>query len=124
MENLISEGSKDKPRIHFDKKSGILSIGGSSLPENVLETYTPVLEWIKKYSEDPNPETRIDFTFEYLNTASSHMVMQIVKKCLDIQPKCSSFRINWYYAPGDSDIKDFGEELKEILHQSINIAQV
>jgi len=51
------------------------------------------------------------------------MVMQIVRKCLDIEPRCSKFRINWYYSPGDIDIRDFGEELIELVHHPINIIQ-
>ncbi len=121
MEKLVSEGSKDRPVINFDKESGILFLGGSSLPENVLEVYKPVLKWLNTYIADPNPVTTIDFFFEYLNTASSRMIMQILHKCLELGKTCEHLEINWHYVAGDVDMRDFGQELVELTNFPINI---
>jgi hypothetical protein len=121
MEKLVSEGSKDRPVINFDKESGILFLGGSSLPENVLEVYKPVLKWLNTYIADPNPITTIDFFFEYLNTASSRMIMQILQKCLELNKICEHLEINWRYIAGDVDMRDFGQELMELTNFPINI---
>ncbi len=47
MENLIIEGSKTKAYINFNKDSGLLEIGGESYPENALEFFKPVYDWLK-----------------------------------------------------------------------------
>jgi len=121
MEKFVSEGSKDKPVINFDKERGVLFLGGSSLPENVLDVYKPILNWLDKYIPNPNPNTTIEFFFEYLNTASSHMIMQILRKCMLLRTGCEKLVINWYYTAGDLDMRDFGQELLELTNYSINI---
>lgn len=121
MENLIAEGSKDKPKINFNKDKGNLYIGGSSLPENVLEVYAPILEWLDNYILQPNPNTKIEFFFEYLNTASSQMIMRVLEKCLELKERCDTLTINWCYTAGDFDMRDFGHELTELTSYPINI---
>jgi hypothetical protein len=121
MDNLVFEGSNDKPALNLDKKKGILFLGGSSLPENVLEFYNPVLDWLDRYIDDPNPITKIDFFFEYLNTASSQMIMRIFKKTVELNNVCRNLTINWYYPTGDLDMLQFGQELSEITNYPINI---
>lgn len=121
MEKLVAEGSKDKPTVNFDKEKGYLYIGGSSLPENVLEVYAPILEWIDQYIDEPNPVTKIEFFFEYLNTASSQMIMRILEKCIELKSRCNTLVINWCYTAGDLDMRDFGHELIELTNYPINI---
>jgi hypothetical protein len=121
MEKLVIEGSKDKPSITLDKDKGYLYIGGSSLPENVLDVYNPILEWIDQYLAEPNPDTKIEFYFEYLNTASSQMIMRIIEKCLELKSLCESLSITWYYTTGDLDMRDFGHELVELTNYPINV---
>ena len=121
MDKLSSAGSNDTPIINFDPDSGMLFIGGSSLPENVLEVFQPVSDWLTEYIKDPKPETEIEFAFEYLNTASSHMVMQIMEKILALKEKCKKLTINWFYDAGDQDMRDFGEELSELTRLKINL---
>ena len=124
MEKLLLEGSNDKPKVNLDREKGYLFIGGSSLPENVLEVYVPILEWMNQYIIDPNPDTKIDFCFEYLNTASSQMIMRILEKCLELKSQCNTLNINWYYTAGDIDMRDFGQEMAEITNYPINIITI
>lgn len=121
MEKLILEGSNDKPTVNLDKENGYLFIGGSSLPENVLEVYVPIIEWINQYIIEPNPNTEIEFYFEYLNTASSQMIMRILEKCLELKPQCDTLSIKWCYTAGDLDMRDFGQEMAELTNYPINI---
>ncbi len=121
MEKLILEGSNDKPKVNLDKDKGYLFIGGSSLPENVLEVYIPIIEWMNQYIIDPNPNTIIEFYFEYLNTASSQMIMRILEKCLELKSQCDTLSINWCYSAGDIDMRDFGQEMAELTNYPINI---
>ena len=78
MEKFVREETEDTPEIVFDPESGIFKISKISVPENALEFYAPVLEWIKQYAEEPNIQTKFDFDLEYVNTASSKQVIQII----------------------------------------------
>jgi hypothetical protein len=121
MENLVSAGSSDLPVFNLNRETGILYLGGSSLPENVLEVYKPVLNWLDNYIADPNPITKIEFFFEYLNTSSSHMIMRILEKIIALKNLCNELTINWYYLTGDLDMYHFGNELTEMSSFPIHI---
>jgi hypothetical protein len=121
MEKYIQEGSNDKPIIILDPEQGSIFIGGSSLPENVLEVYNPILCWFDSYSQQSQPNTKIDFFFEYLNTASSHMVMRIFDKIKLLREACPNISVNWHYLKGDHDMYDFGNELEEMVDFPVKI---
>jgi len=44
MKDLAIPASKNSPNIQYDKKKGILSIKGVCHPENVKDTFVPVLK--------------------------------------------------------------------------------
>ena len=71
MSNLIIQGTEAIPTVKFYEDKGELKIEGSSLPENVLEVYEPILDWLRNYSNAPKKKTIVEFFFDYLNTASS-----------------------------------------------------
>jgi hypothetical protein len=121
MDKLVFEGSNDRPAFQLDKEKGIIYFGGSSLPENVLEVYNPVLIWLDEYIANPNPATKVEFFFEYLNTASSHMIMRVFHKITELKNVCEKLTIHWYYPTGDLDMRHFGEELAEITNYPVQI---
>jgi hypothetical protein len=123
MEKLVSEGSNDTPEINLDHNTGELYIGGSSLPENVMEVYQPVLDWIEKYSTNPKPVTFISFFFEYLNTSSSHMIMRILEQVIKLNKVCDELIINWYYPTSDLEMLHFGQELADLTNFPIHIME-
>jgi len=121
MKKYIQEGSKDEPIIILDPEEGSVFIGGSSLPENVLDIYNPILSWFEKYAQHPQCQTKIDFFFEYLNTASSHMIMRIFDKIRSIKDTCPDISVSWHYVKGDHDMRDFGIELAEVVDFPVKI---
>ena len=46
MENLTLEGTPKTPTVSFSKDAGVLEIKGRSIPENSIEFYKPLLDWI------------------------------------------------------------------------------
>lgn len=121
MKKYIQEGSNDKPIVILDSEQGSIFIGGSSIPENVFDVFNPILEWIDSYTESPNPSTKIDFFFEYVNTASSHMIMRIFDKIKTLNTSCQKLQVNWHYLKGDHDMRDFGKELADMVDYQVKI---
>lgn len=122
MRRLILKGSYDKPKVRFDKQRGVIKMEGSSLPENVLEVYDPVLSWLKRYSKSPNEKTNVEFFFEYVNTASLHMISRAVDIISNIKGS-KELIVNWYYYAGDYDIRDLGSELFEETGIKYNLVE-
>ena len=101
------------PNINLNASEGKIEIRGNSMPENARSFYTPVIEWIKKYSESPNSTTEIIFQMYLLNTSSTKLFNEIFKIINEIvESGKSSVNIIWYYAYGDEDIQEIGVDFK------------
>lgn len=111
MESLRISKTDDTPEIIFDKAKGKFEISGRSLPEDSVEFYSPVFQWLELYSKDPNPTTEFVFKLEYVNTASSKMVQDI----LTALEKIRGTKVVWYFNDEDEDMEEMGLELAEIV---------
>jgi hypothetical protein len=60
MENLTLEGSAKTPTVSFDSDNGVLELKGRSIPENSIEFYKPLNDWIDSYATSPKPNTIVD----------------------------------------------------------------
>lgn len=110
MKSLHLKGTEDMPEVHFEPSSGSLIMSGTSLPENVLEFFYPIIWSIEEYKHKCAKVTNVEFNFEYLNTASSHMISKIIAAIYDLRGK-SQVHINWFYAKDDLEMKELGEDL-------------
>lgn len=113
MKPLIIEGTTDTPYVCFDKENNIFEISGISLPANVLEFYKIVFDWIDEYLSDPNKETHLKFRFEYLNSASTKIVLNIIQKFEVLINKGYDVCVTWYYHRGDYEMKEMGEDFAD-----------
>ncbi|HEY3403761.1 MAG TPA: DUF1987 domain-containing protein [Ohtaekwangia sp.] len=106
---LNIESSDDTPKIQLDKSAGIFEISGRSLPEDAVGFYEPVIEWINAYANDPHPSTDFAFKLDYFNTASSKLILDILK----LLAKIKGMRILWYSQEDDEEVASAGEEFSE-----------
>jgi hypothetical protein len=110
---LVNETSKT-PRVDF-RKDGKIKLEGSSLPDNSIEFYKPLLDWVEKYSEDPAILTEFNVKFKYFNTHSSKCILDILKKIEFIYRSKNSVIVNWYYNENDEDMLEAGEDFESII---------
>lgn len=111
MEILKLEGTADTPTIILDKANGIFEISGRSLPEDSVEFYKPVLEWIANYAKAPNDCTFFSFKLEYFNTSSSKLILDVLSALEGIE----GIRIDWCYQEEDEDMEEAGKEFSELV---------
>ncbi|MEO7080486.1 MAG: DUF1987 domain-containing protein, partial [Flavobacteriales bacterium] len=71
MTNILLDGSPKTPTVHFDGDTGVLELRGRSIPENSIEFYKPLIDWIDQYARNPRPQTQLRVQLEYFNTSSS-----------------------------------------------------
>src|SRR5271154_1250089 len=100
METLNLESTQNTPKVILDKGRGVFEITGSSLPDHAAEFYRPVLTWIKKYGASPNPSTELVFKLEYVNTASSKLILDVLALLKDIK----GAKIIWCFLEDDEDM--------------------
>ena len=123
MRNLRIKGTEDLPSVEFSE-TGKLFMGGASLPENPKEFFDPIMDWIEEYKNKVSTSTQIEFSFNYLNTASTYMMARIVGSLRDIKKSLSKVNVTWYYEPGDLDMKELGSELLEFSDVEFSIVEI
>jgi len=122
MEPYIREATADTPKILLDSKNNKFEISKMSLPEDAIEFYTPILNWLEKYKEQPNTETTFDFMLEYFNTASSKQVIQMLLLLQEIAKK-SKVTVRWFYKAIDEDMQSIGEEYSQIINVTFELVE-
>ena len=110
MRVLIIEGTDETPAVRLDKEKAIFEITGRSLPEDTVDFYRPIIDWILEYRAKPNPETEFVFKLDYMNTSSSKLVQDL----LHTLELVKGSRIVWYYMEDDEDMEAMGQEYSEL----------
>lgn len=124
MDKFELKATAKTPEILFDPEKNSFVISGRSIPENSIEFYRPVNEWIEKYGEQPNPNTKLEIKLEYFNTSSSKCLVEIFRRFEKIHLNGSNIEIQWFYEEEDEDMMESGEDFKEIVKVPIKMIEV
>jgi SiaC family regulatory phosphoprotein len=124
METISIEGTPKTPTITFDINKGFLEIKGRSIPENSIEFYKPLVDWLEKYATKPQSATEVNIQLEYFNTSSSKCILDVFKKLEGINKGGSQVTINWYYEEDDEDMLEAGEDYQAIINVPFKMIQV
>lgn len=122
MQVLNIKAREETPEVILNKEDGIFSIKGKSFPEDPFFFYNPILEWVKKYAENPNDKTELYFAITYFNTSSSKIILEIMK-CFEIikKEKNKEVLINWICYSEDEEMIESGEIYAERIDIPLNI---
>lgn len=116
LENLKIEKAKDTFEISCEYETGIIEICGTSYPENAMEFFEPVLDWIEEYfNNSEKKEIILNMKVNYLNSSTTKCILDIFEEVENFVKKGNSGIINWYYKKNDKIIKNSGEEFLEDL---------
>ena len=121
MKDLSLEGSAKTPTIDF-KSEGQLLIKGRSIPENSIEFYKPLIDWITEYSDNPKGKTLVNIQLEYFNTSSSKCILDVFKKLESITD--TEVSIKWFYEEDDEDMLEAGEDYEAIIDLKFEMIEV
>ncbi len=110
MEDIKIAPTQKTPSISFST-NGNLELKGRSIPENSLEFYKPLIDWLDKYSETANTETNVHVQLEYFNTSSSKCLLDLFKRLENL----NKVVIHWYYEQDDEDMLEAGEDYEAIV---------
>ncbi|MFW5793138.1 MAG: DUF1987 domain-containing protein [Bacteroidota bacterium] len=111
MKDLIIEATKYTPKIEFLAGTGKLTLSGSSYPENSVEFYQPVIDWINEYIETQKTPMEFNFKITYFNTSTSKCFLIILEILESFYKKGGDVIVKWHFQKDDDDILESGEEL-------------
>lgn len=121
MDSLRIEATKQTPLVKFDAETGVLELKGRSTPENPVEYYKPITEWLEKYAANAKPKTSFHVQLEYFNTSSSKCLLDVMKKLANLHKAGHDVEFNWWYEDDDEDMKETGEDYQDVLGIPFNI---
>lgn len=124
MEKLILEGSAKTPSINFDGDNGVMELRGRSIPENSIDFYKPLNEWIESYGSSPKPNTVVDVKLEYFNTSSSKCILDLFKQLEKLNSMNTVVSVNWYFEEDDEDMEEAGEDYDAIIDLPFKMIEV
>jgi len=126
MEKVSIKATSKTPKVEFDADSGVLEITGRSIPENSVDFYKPILEWLDNYEDfaKNNKETVFKFKLEYFNTSSSKCILDIFRRLEKFHNNGVTVVIKWYYDQDDEDMHESGEDFKEIMDIPVKLVEV
>lgn len=124
MDTISIEGTPKTPTINFDMGKGFLEIKGRSIPENSIEFYKPLVDFLEKYAAKPQLSTKVNIQLEYFNTSSSKCILDVFKKLEAIHKSGNEIVINWYYEADDEDMLEAGEDYQAIINVPFKMMEV
>ena len=124
MNNIKMEGTAKTPDLSFDANTGVFDIKGRSIPENSVEFYKPILEWIDEYTKQTQPKTIVNIHLEYFNTSSSKCILDLLKKFEIIAKNGNDIVIRWQYEEDDEDMLEAGQDYQSIIKVPFEMVEV
>lgn len=121
MEDIQIEGTPKTPSVKFTSGEGSLEIKGRSIPENSIEFYKPLMDWIEQYATAPQKKTEVNIQLEYFNTSSSKCILDLFKKLEVINEQIVT---NWYYEEDDEDMLEAGEDYDAIINIPFKMIEI
>lgn len=111
MTDLFIEQTGKTPEIDF-KTTGEFKILGNSYPENVLEFYQPVINWLDKFLRTNTESIYLNVDLKYINTTSIKSILNVIIKIRTLSK--STVKVAWLYEIEDEDMLEAGEDLQKL----------
>jgi hypothetical protein len=115
LEILTSNETDKTPNVSLDSTTGVLEIGGVSIPEDTLAFYEPIFKWLDNYLEKPAGSTVLTVEMKFFNTSSSKCLYTIFRKLETLHQKGRSVKIKWCYKLEDTDMYESGQDFKNLV---------
>lgn len=131
MENLYIDPTEITPRVIFDIKNQKFELIGISRPEDVVAFYESIIFKLEKYidqilkNEDTiqNINFNLVFDLNYINSASSKYILQVLGLFKKILVKGAKVTCTWYYEDSEDQILEDGEDLSEVIRIDFNFLE-
>lgn len=123
-EQYVIKATRESPGLDFSSSTGTLKITGRSLPENSFEFYTPAVQWLKAYIQQPALKTNLEIFLEYLNSGSLKQLFRIMYLLEDLIELGADATITWKYEKNDELMLEKGKEFQQFLIIPIVLVEI
>jgi len=125
MNSLKIESTAITPEVNFDIDNNTLTLLKVSKPENAIEFYRPLFDFIDRFEKNVVKPKQVDhitieFKFDYFNTSSAKVIHQLLTKFKKISQMGIKIDVNWYYPDDDEDMLEDGQMISEAQGMPFN----
>ncbi|MDR0815376.1 MAG: DUF1987 domain-containing protein [Bacteroidales bacterium] len=121
MESVRIEKTAKSPLMVM--KNGYLGIMGRSIPQNSRLLFKPCFDWAEEYIKHPEPVTKVEIFFEYVDTSSIRCVVDLLTM-LESNQHESKIEVTWLYERFDDDLRELGTYIQTFLKIPFNYVLV
>jgi hypothetical protein len=117
-------GTPKTPEVMLNGVSGILLFRGRSIPENSVDFFEPIYNWIDYYSINPNVQTTLQIRLEYFNTSSSKCFLDLFRRLEKLHNGSSKVKVEWFFEVDDEDMEEAGQDYQAIVDLPFELIEV
>jgi hypothetical protein len=114
------EATPYSPHIVYDEENQVLRISGRSIPDNPIEFYHPVQQFVESLAERSDSLV-IDVKLDYFNTSSSKQLLDLFRKMEPMARDGKQVKVVWRYEEDDDDLKESGEDYTELVEVPVEM---
>ena len=123
MERYFVEATKMTPQIELDPDKKVYSLTGNSRPENPMQFYKPMFEWLNAYFESATEKMNFEVRMDYFNTSTSKILLDLFE-LFEKFAESKDIHVIWYYQSDDEEMQEAGEELLDLVELSHEIKEI
>jgi hypothetical protein len=123
MEKYYLEATKMTPEVVLDPQNKVFSISGSSRPENPMQFYKPIFDWITEYIENSSGRFTFEVKMSYFNTSTSKILLDLFELFERLAEE-KDIHVIWYHESDDDEMQEAGEELLDLVEISYEIKEI
>ena len=111
LRDLRIDASPTTFGIEFLSSEGLIKFTGNSYPENAVDFFQPLLQWVKAYVRFHRQKTLVEFRVNYFNTSSSKYLFQILELLDSFRAKGNQVDIEWVVNEENEEMLDTWREI-------------
>ncbi len=122
MEKLFWEETETTPLVLFDPENEKYEISGRSFPEDPVEFFQPIFDWIDNNVPGIEHPIHMKMYIEYFNSSSNRMILLILKKLEEHMQHGKEIQIEWKY--DDEEVLGDGQMYSTLVNLPFDLVEV
>lgn len=123
MDNIRIEATKRTPQIEFNT-NGNLRISGTSISENAIAFYYPLILWLKGFVQTQPAKIHLNINLDYINTCSYTCLLKMLSDVKSGMNHSENLTIVWNFDKEDEDAQEHGEIIEKLIKHPVKFIPI
>lgn len=115
--------TKNTPSVEFTPLTGTLLLRGSSMPENALEFYRPIIDWTRAHLATPGASLNLRMELRYFNSSSMKSIFLLLETMRNAIANGAQGQVEWLVEDDDEFMLESGQTLMELLGMPLHFVR-